>query len=634
MLKKTSVIIISVVLVFIVAVGLVFWFAVKPLYTGDFFENTFEELFPDNPELLENISFWEENGYEQSISLDLTNKITGLETTLSLLLERVSYGKDSHKGSNAITIEIPDQKITFEVFYDQQRISVCGLSDVPLTISRENIRAELEKSMFAPNSDSGFALTEASFEELVSTMEGIVSPEKSDEAGSEEDKELEKAFDSILAKAKKQIKINSSLQLFKNGFLSRKDELSLNKSAILAFFDIIIDEAQTNEVFENFLKNVYYTPQNYKPQDGGAVPLSFNPNEADAITKTFYGTDAIEALKADFEKECEIFKIKLSYVTGGRYLDSAELLFKTKFKDEEAYELKFKTDFEFSDEKTDVKLKISEKTDSEEYLIIKLSKENDLDGIFAKLDYESAKIIKGETKNQKKLKATLSYNLEEERYTVNVERPGLNSDWKIDGTYAIDAEEHSLLFSVDKIYKDDELYYRRTLLRIAVNKTSNTAQDFSAPTGTAVLTLNALQLRRTFVNFPFYKCEKMFYNLTGNTFGFYYTKDNTLLLGGNAAIEAINECIEKYNNREPEKDRYNHYINATYIYLEEYDIYVVFSYYSSGYYVANVYQYLPETTRNFHSARYDKNGNFVIHDLEFVSGTTYVCRECGKEVTK
>ena len=59
MLKKTSVIIISVVLVFIVAVGLVFWFAAKPLYNVDFFENTFEELFPDNPELSENIRFWE-----------------------------------------------------------------------------------------------------------------------------------------------------------------------------------------------------------------------------------------------------------------------------------------------------------------------------------------------------------------------------------------------------------------------------------------------------------------------------------------------------------------------------------------------------------------------------------------------
>ena len=95
MSKKIPIILIAAIFVLAVAVGLVFWFAVKPLYTGDFFENTFEELFPDNPELSENISFWEENGYDGKTNIYLSKELIGLDSSLSFFLNNISYGKSS-----------------------------------------------------------------------------------------------------------------------------------------------------------------------------------------------------------------------------------------------------------------------------------------------------------------------------------------------------------------------------------------------------------------------------------------------------------------------------------------------------------------------------------------------------------
>ena len=636
MSKKIPIILIAAIFVLAVALGLVFWFAVKPLYTGDFFENTFEELFPDNPELSKNISFWEENGYDGKTNVYLSKELIGLDSSLSFFLNNISYGKSSDEGSTTITVKTDNTDLTLELLYDDRTITLKGLFGDDITISRKTVRSDLEGSIFAPYSGTAFALSQESFEELTNLMENIVSTNSSNSANQINSEELGKAFEAILSKTAKQIKSDSTLLFFHNGLISRKAELLLDKNTVLTFLDAVSEEAENNDALKNFLQNFSYTKESNGAHEGDVYPLSYNSLIA-AGGKTLYGIEAIKAMKSEFDKEFDSFEFKISYLTNGKLLENLTLDLNTNKGSEKTGKLTVKIDFIITEKEAKCNLSAESLFDSKSTLTVNYAKLKNTSDFLANLTLE-ASYYYDDILEEDSISVDIEYSRETGNFTIDITDGETEDVITIEGTYRVDSEKHTLLFSIDKIYENYDVVYKWTLLKIRIEEPALTKEEFTVPKATEILHADEFEMELYLMSLPMYEIETMYYELTGQTLGFFYTNDRYLLFDGEEAMNAINECIYKYNNRG--SACLNDEVQNTYIYLEEYNVYVVF-YYSShqGSQVVEIYAVLPEGAMNFYPAMYDENGNFIIHDLEFVKEgifdygivyEMYICRDCGE----
>ena len=329
--KKTLIIISASILTFLLLVGsaaAIIYSAINPLYQTDCFENTLNKLFIDSSKFNELVDNWEQEGYDENISLYLPDEFTGLLKSIRLTFNNQSFGKESGIGSVNLNVKVGNDELPLSLIYNRDMVVIGGLEEDYITFPRNNVQSALENSIFAPGSGSAYSLERSSFDRLVKTIEEISST-NNEALAEKEQKELKKAFRNILYETQKHIYEKSKVSSAESGVgFVRNVEYKMDKKTMAAFFDAVATEAEANKTLDDLIGNIFYIPSDENGPNREIQPLSsnFGKNTGNNAEQIVYGRDALIAIASEFEEKFEALEIVFRYTTDGEFVTNFDIL--------------------------------------------------------------------------------------------------------------------------------------------------------------------------------------------------------------------------------------------------------------------------------------------------------------------
>lgn len=242
-------------LISLIATGVVFVTALTlllilfiPIWFGNPFINTFSELLPDTEVLEEVYSELQDSGYNEVLNISIPKNVINVQSGLNI--SGVNYavgGSKDARGRMQLAINTVHGKINLDVSYDEEKITVGGIStdETYLTLQRKGISEALDKSVFAPDSGSVYALDEASY----NTLKDVISGNNNLDLYAD-------FFDDVLSEwediADKETKTSLAKGAFK---LEREVTYKMSYGDICDMIDVFFEELEDNENIKAALVN-------------------------------------------------------------------------------------------------------------------------------------------------------------------------------------------------------------------------------------------------------------------------------------------------------------------------------------------------------------------------------------------
>ncbi len=424
-------------------------------------EGTFSALFVDASDMDKFADALFKNG----VGMEMNASVSGDIDTINAKTTVFATGK--YKGQNAIMlseVELAGKEanIAVEIGIDKDSF-VLGCKgkdkDIYVSVPRADIENELEKSVFHPDSDSDYALTEEQYDSLLEMLELLDG--KEDEA---DIKSLEKSYKKILKKVSKIVKPKSELKFFADGLnVSRKVTYVLDDEICIEIIDIIRDEADENE----------YLNKNLIPFES----LGMVDSKGSKITST---KDFLKMLKKSMEDSS--FDIELSYTECGGKIQQLEFAFSTKV-GETRVSYEGEASFTYKKDSASVDLTIAASS----------SYQNSSAKQEIEIEYE-----KKTNKKTNDATITASVDLEGKVFDLEIEYDGKSSEYDLEisseentmsllGKFALDPKKGTFNFSVDEMQNNGETVYEGNSIEISVYSTKEVPK---IPSGEAILKMS------------------------------------------------------------------------------------------------------------------------------------------------
>lgn len=170
-----TVIIAAVSLVLLVAAILTICL-VKPGEEESFIDNTLDSLFVDGEALLKAAERLDRRGFKSHLSLTLPSEITQYDGEIAFTSDTLGYNNGKNpRARTDNTITIGEEKFAFSIGEDKEGVYLYGKDksgdDISLFVPRDNLKENIDSSVFSPDSESRFAMSQEVYDAVLKVLE-------------------------------------------------------------------------------------------------------------------------------------------------------------------------------------------------------------------------------------------------------------------------------------------------------------------------------------------------------------------------------------------------------------------------------------------------------------------------------
>ena len=558
-----------------------------------FLVNTVNELFIDTDELLRIGEKLAENGYRSRIDFKLDGEEANRTSDVSIQMEALGYGDgDDLKERMDYLIKVDENEHGGGIAYADGKLYIIGYDkdrkQFCLYMPLDNILEELEGSIFAPTSDSKFAMSEDVYNQIKSALKG-----DNDDAT----EELREFYNRLLPKIKDQIK-QKTVIADKNTVAITLEEETLKK-----IIEITVDELKGDEKFKERLS---------------------------------LDDEALDIIKKQLNESVKGYTFELTYTVEKNMLRSAHFSVehdKVNTIDNIEYDLQITTE----KNKDALTLTIETTTGPSHNRVT---------------DSASLEYVRTEEKGKTNTTLTFTskpHEGEEEMFYFTLEHYTKDGDYRLEYYSSEDAEDPDMLmegkagfyknrggyfFSIDK-YADEDVSL--TDLISFYTKLDKAGKQLTMPEGENFFDITEDRLDAIIAGINFAGMDKSLWTALGKKI--HLSEDGlpitnyTVALSDAEAIKALFENYRRYSE--------NQNVKKIYYYDEACGVYILCTY--TGRYLTKFYTFPGKLLDEYHEAKI-LNGTFIVHEYEITEereatcttegDVTITCKICGMSYTK
>lgn len=556
-----------------------------------FLVNTVNELFIDTDELLRIGEKLAENGYRSRIDFKLDGEEANRTSDVSIQMEALGYGEgDDLKERMDYLIKVDENEHGGGIAYADGKLYVIGYDkdqkQFCLYMPLDNILEELEGSIFAPTSDSKFAMSEDAYNQIKSALEG------DDDDATEE---LREFYNRLLPKIKDQIK-QKTVIVDKNTVAITLEEETLKK-----LIEIAVDELMGDGKLKERLS---------------------------------LDDEALDKIKKQLNESVKGYTFELTYTVEKNMLRSAHLSVEhNKVNNIENIEY----DLQITTEKNKDTLTLTMETTTG-------PSHNRV------TDSASLEYVRTEEKGKTNTTLTFTskpHEGEEEMFYFTLEHYTKDGDYRLEYHSSEDAEDPDMLmegkagfyknrggyfFSIDK-YVDEDVSL--TDLISFYTKLDKAGKQLTMPEGENFLDITEERLDAIIAGINFAGMDKSLWTALGKKI--HLSEDGLPISNYTVALndaEAIEILFRKYRTLTESKN-----IKKIYYYDEACGTYILFTSNGTGF-ITKFYTFPGKLLDEYHEAKI-VNGTFIVHEYEMVEEKKadcltggykkWKCKICGAE---
>ena len=149
---------------------------IKPREKEHFIDETLDSLFFDGDALIKMAERLDNKGFKSDFSMTAPIELTQLQSDLTVTVDTLgySYGKNV-KGKADYTIGVGKSEHSFGLGFDRKGVYLYGKNksgeDVDLFVPTDDLKENIDSSIFSPESESKFALNPKTYDAIVKAFE-------------------------------------------------------------------------------------------------------------------------------------------------------------------------------------------------------------------------------------------------------------------------------------------------------------------------------------------------------------------------------------------------------------------------------------------------------------------------------
>ncbi|MBE6542969.1 MAG: hypothetical protein E7675_01070 [Ruminococcaceae bacterium] len=551
-------------------------------------------------------------GVEGSISSELPSPVSLSFKSEFTATNDVGFMTFKIKGSG-------DEEYNLRFYYDNEYLAISGLTDNPddyVYISSKDFRKNIENSIFHPDSNSRYALSENDYKRLMVTLD----PTKDDQQKQKEVKKAQEELSIIIANAYSKVFTDVDYSWSYETFCFAKTVSGdLDADEVGIVHDYIIDEINNNEKLEILFDEVYgsYTRQELL----STVGQFFRP----------------------FSKK----DVKVSYTIDGAKIKTLHLVSEfTDESNEEYNKTEIKLNFTYPRNNPSFSGKIETTVDEDRpnyYSLIATQrvnfslKQNKGQNVYDLILKNYKTFVQPDQKDQRVDEDPQYYrflhNTENGKFFITGGKNEERKDVYIQGYFLLNKNKGTLLASLDEIEIGDT-NIESTVFRADLSLPSKTPSKENV-THISLLEMSEKEFKEFFLTIPFEPLDNIVKEITGSTL-FSYSTDHMLIYDSAGLVNAINTYSSAYSDYVKAKGKVNGITTPIeekiYIYNESLDIYIVLRFNSNNnnLYFDAYYDLPSNITRDYHKAYIDENtGDLIVHNFEVLEYSAPTCNSVG-----
>ena len=548
-----------------------------------FLVNTVNELFIDTDELLRIGEKLAENGYRSRIDFKLDGEEANRTSDVSIQMETLGYGDgDDLKERMDYLIKVDENEHGGGIAYADGKLYVIGYDkdqkQFCLYMPLDNILEELEGSIFAPTSDSKFAMSEDAYNQIKSALEG------DDDDATEE---LREFYNRLLPKIKDQIK-QKTVIADKNTVAITLEEETLKK-----LIEIAVDELKGDEKLKERLS---------------------------------LDDEALDKIKKQLNESVKGYTFELTYTVEKNMLRSAHLSVehnKVNTIDNIEYDLQITTE-----KNRDALTLTMETTTGPSHNRV--------------TDSASLEYVRTEEKGKTNTTLTFTskpHEGEEEMFYFTLAHYTKDGDYRLEYYSSEDAEDPDMLmegkagfyknrggyfFSIDK-YVDEDVSL--TDLISFYTKLDKAGKQLTMPEGENFLDITEERLDAIIAGINFAGMDKSLFDSLGKNI--HLSEDGLPISNYTVALndaEAIKILFDNYRKKTECQN-----VTKIYYYDEACGVYILCTY--TGRYFTKFYTFPGKLLDDYHEAKI-VNGTFIVHEYEITEEKVADCLNEGYKIRR
>ncbi|MBO5294075.1 MAG: hypothetical protein J6B71_02360 [Clostridia bacterium] len=535
-----------------------------PVLFGDPVENTVDAIFFDVDAVETLLTDFEKSGVNVKASGRVPQSVMqGLRTDLTVKMDGSAIGADEREvGTFTVTLGAGEQELACTVYYDNEIIAVKGLCEDKeqyVSLPRKGVSAALKESPLHPNSDTLLAMDEDAYDELVAYLESL------DTEVTESDEEMEKSIDNFVKEIEKQAKTTTTFGFRKDGFgLYKKVKIELDGEALDKIVKCAIDEAEDNERLDHI--------------------ITFH-GEVDEATGEAEKLTLSDWLK-EHDDRLDSTSLLVVYTVAGGKLDTINIQASWENDLEKTDSFALEISFVYDEDDLGFDAKLIEKTAGKAFTSVETSNmeyrkeiEKDKIGLRGRINYENRLEEKNTVTKEGTSELYLVYDKDECEYHLEITDSESEETTEIRGAFELNARKQQFEFSIASI-KSGDTNIDNAIFSISAEKTDK-KPNISKPEHQPLLKMKVEDLKKFFWKLPIDGLDAVAEEWIGapisSYLGIIVTSDDKILLQKEKAMKEVQESYDAYV-------KYLKYTSSgtrvvkTYVYIEEYEFYVLMSY--------------------------------------------------------